>query len=65
MFGQRQLPGGGSSAAPSLLTVLPLSPQVPNHFIWLIFFYWLFHSSMNAVAEVLRFGDREFYRDWW
>ncbi|KAI2655148.1 Diacylglycerol O-acyltransferase 1 [Labeo rohita] len=38
---------------------------VPNHLIWLIFFYWFFHSSMNFVAELLRFGDREFYRDWW
>ncbi|XP_062847777.1 diacylglycerol O-acyltransferase 1b [Trichomycterus rosablanca] len=38
---------------------------VPNHFIWLIFFYWFFHSSMNFMAELLRFGDREFYRDWW
>ncbi|XP_054620191.1 diacylglycerol O-acyltransferase 1a isoform X2 [Dunckerocampus dactyliophorus] len=39
--------------------------QVPNHLIWLIFFYWFFHSSMNFVAELLQFGDREFYRDWW
>uniref|UniRef100_A0A9J8DJH5 O-acyltransferase n=1 Tax=Cyprinus carpio carpio TaxID=630221 RepID=A0A9J8DJH5_CYPCA len=38
---------------------------VPNHFIWLIFFYWYFHSSMNFVAELMQFGDREFYRDWW
>ncbi|XP_030637255.1 diacylglycerol O-acyltransferase 1b [Chanos chanos] len=38
---------------------------LPNHLIWLIFFYWFFHSSMNFVAELLRFGDREFYRDWW
>ncbi|KAF7708539.1 diacylglycerol O-acyltransferase 1b [Silurus meridionalis] len=38
---------------------------VPNHFLWLIFFYSFFHSSMNFVAELLRFGDREFYRDWW
>ncbi|KAJ8290769.1 hypothetical protein GJAV_G00017270 [Gymnothorax javanicus] len=38
---------------------------VPNHFIWLIFFYWFFHSSMNFVAELMQFGDREFYRDWW
>uniref|UniRef100_A0A3P9P7Y9 O-acyltransferase n=1 Tax=Poecilia reticulata TaxID=8081 RepID=A0A3P9P7Y9_POERE len=38
---------------------------VPNHLIWLIFFYWFFHSSMNFVAELLQFGDREFYRDWW
>lgn len=40
-------------------------PQVPNHLIWLIFFYWFFHSCMNAVAELMQFGDREFYRDWW
>uniref|UniRef100_A0A8C9WSJ4 O-acyltransferase n=1 Tax=Sander lucioperca TaxID=283035 RepID=A0A8C9WSJ4_SANLU len=39
--------------------------QVPNHLIWLIFFYWFFHSSMNFVAELLQFGDREFYKDWW
>uniref|UniRef100_A0A3P8WCC5 O-acyltransferase n=1 Tax=Cynoglossus semilaevis TaxID=244447 RepID=A0A3P8WCC5_CYNSE len=42
-----------------------LKLAVPNHFIWLIFFYWFFHSSMNFVAELLQFGDREFYRDWW
>lgn len=22
-------------------------------------------SRLNIVAEVLRFGDREFYKDWW
>lgn len=43
----------------------PPVPQVPNHLIWLIFFYWLFHSCLNAVAELMQFGDREFYRDWW
>ncbi|XP_034150589.1 diacylglycerol O-acyltransferase 1a isoform X2 [Esox lucius] len=42
-----------------------LKLAVPNHLIWLIFFYWFFHSSMNFVAELLQFGDREFYRDWW
>ncbi|MGH0129404.1 UNVERIFIED_CONTAM: hypothetical protein FKN15_061809 [Acipenser sinensis] len=42
-----------------------LIQQVPNHLIWLIFFYWFFHSSMNFVAELMQFGDREFYRDWW
>ncbi|KAK1785526.1 hypothetical protein P4O66_018888 [Electrophorus voltai] len=42
-----------------------LKLAVPNHFIWLIFFYWFFHSSMNFVAELMQFGDREFYRDWW
>ncbi|XP_036371818.1 diacylglycerol O-acyltransferase 1a [Megalops cyprinoides] len=42
-----------------------LKLAVPNHLIWLIFFYWFFHSSMNFVAELMQFGDREFYRDWW
>ncbi|XP_078367588.1 diacylglycerol O-acyltransferase 1-like isoform X1 [Oculina patagonica] len=38
---------------------------VPNHLIWLLFFYATFHSGLNIVAEVLKFGDRTFYRDWW
>ncbi|KAL5022706.1 hypothetical protein ScPMuIL_001861 [Solemya velum] len=42
-----------------------LKLAIPNHFIWLLFFYWFFHSCLNVVAELLRFGDREFYRDWW
>lgn len=42
-----------------------LKLSVPNHLIWLIFFYWYFHSCLNAVAEILRFADRQFYRDWW
>ncbi|KAJ8386827.1 hypothetical protein AAFF_G00166220 [Aldrovandia affinis] len=42
-----------------------LKLAVPNHLIWLIFFYWFFHSSMNFVAELMQFGDREFYKDWW
>ncbi|CAH1779899.1 unnamed protein product, partial [Owenia fusiformis] len=42
-----------------------LKLAVPNHLIWLMFFYWFFHSCLNVIAELLRFGDREFYRDWW
>uniref|UniRef100_A0A8C5EI49 O-acyltransferase n=1 Tax=Gouania willdenowi TaxID=441366 RepID=A0A8C5EI49_GOUWI len=42
-----------------------LSLQVPNHLLWLLFFYWFFHSSLNFTAELLRFGDRQFYKDWW
>eukprot|EP00064_Thunnus_orientalis_P009548 superscaffoldBa00001220_g9572 len=39
--------------------------EVPNHLLWLMFFYWFFHSSLNFSAELLRFGDRQFYNDWW
>lgn len=32
---------------------------------WLAGFFALFQSFLNALAEVMRFGDREFYGDWW
>ncbi|KAH1201173.1 Diacylglycerol O-acyltransferase 1B [Glycine soja] len=35
--------------------VLKLS--VPNLYVWL--------CMLNILAELLRFGDREFYKDWW
>ena len=28
-------------------------------------FYLYFHSYLNFVGELLRFGDRQFYRDWY
>lgn len=33
--------------------------------IWLAGFFAFFQSFLNALAEVMRFGDREFYADWW
>lgn len=33
--------------------------------VWLAGFFALFQSFLNALAEILRFGDREFYEDWW
>lgn len=33
--------------------------------IWLAGFFAIFQSILNALAEVMRFGDREFYSDWW
>jgi len=38
---------------------------IPNTVVWLLIFYALFHSYLNLVAELMRFGDRVFYRDWW
>ncbi|XP_025959818.2 diacylglycerol O-acyltransferase 1-like [Dromaius novaehollandiae] len=49
----------------ALLTEYIFKLAVPNHFICLILFYWYFHSYLNCLAEVLRFGDRQFYLDWW
>lgn len=33
--------------------------------IWLAGFFALFQSFLNALAEIMRFGDREFYTEWW
>ena len=33
--------------------------------IWLAGFFAVFQSVLNALAEVMRFADREFYTDWW
>ena len=33
--------------------------------IWLAGFFAVFHSSLNALAEVMMFDDREFYTEWW
>ncbi|XP_055934625.1 sterol O-acyltransferase 1-like isoform X2 [Argiope bruennichi] len=30
-----------------------------------VMFYAVLHSWLNFFAEMLRFGDREFYQDWW
>ncbi|KAJ7538109.1 hypothetical protein O6H91_11G034500 [Diphasiastrum complanatum] len=43
--------------------VLKLS--VPTLYVWLCLFYSFFHLWFNIVAELTRFGDREFYKNWW
>lgn len=38
---------------------------MPSTIILLCGFYLILHSWMNFAAEVLRFADRMFYKDWW
>ncbi|KAK0175272.1 hypothetical protein PV327_009034 [Microctonus hyperodae] len=38
---------------------------LPGSIIFICGFYGLLHTWMNACAELLRFGDRLFYKDWW
>jgi hypothetical protein len=38
---------------------------VPTMLLWMIAFYAIFHCLLNALAEVSRFADREFYLEWW
>ncbi|XP_063234799.1 diacylglycerol O-acyltransferase 1 isoform X2 [Bacillus rossius redtenbacheri] len=42
-----------------------LKLAIPNHFIWLIWFYLVFHSFLNLIGELMHFADRNFYCDWW
>ncbi|XP_063945683.1 diacylglycerol O-acyltransferase 1 isoform X2 [Daucus carota subsp. sativus] len=42
-----------------------LKLSVPTLYVWLCMFYCFFHLWLNILAEILRFGDREFYKDWW
>ncbi len=43
--------------------VMKLSPIAM--IVWLAGFFALFHSFLNALAEIMQFGDRVFYEDWW
>ena len=38
---------------------------IPNTYVWLLIFYLYFHLWLNLLAELTRFGDRLFYKDWW
>ncbi|XP_012229582.1 diacylglycerol O-acyltransferase 1 [Linepithema humile] len=42
-----------------------LKLAIPNHLVWLCFFYLIFHSFLNLMGELLHFADRNFYCDWW
>lgn len=47
------------------LTKAVLELMSPAIMIALLSFYGLLHCWMNAWAEITRFADRQFYRDWW
>ncbi|SOV11052.1 diacylglycerol O-acyltransferase [Plasmodium sp. gorilla clade G2] len=42
-----------------------LKVSIPTLYIWLIGFLIVFHHWCNILAEITRFGDRLFYKDWW
>lgn len=49
----------------SIMITRTIKLALPNNLVWLMLFYMYFHSFLNVTAELLRFGDRQFYRDWW
>lgn len=42
-----------------------LKLSIPNTYVWLLGFYLFFHLWLNLLAELTRFGDRQFYKEWW
>lgn len=42
-----------------------LKLSIPNTYVWLLGFYLFFHLWLNLLAEITRFGDRMFYKEWW
>lgn len=47
------------------LSVKIFGMLMPSTIIFLCGFYLILHSWMNFAAEILRFADRMFYKDWW
>jgi hypothetical protein len=39
--------------------------SIPNTIGWIMGFYWVFHLLLNVISELIGFGDRNFYMDWW
>ncbi|XP_049951169.1 sterol O-acyltransferase 2-like [Schistocerca serialis cubense] len=57
-FGKQQL-------SPKAMVVAIFGSMVPSLTVMLSVFYCILHAWMNAFAEITRFADRMFYKDWW
>ncbi|RLV90151.1 Sterol O-acyltransferase 2 [Spathaspora sp. JA1] len=53
-----------SQRFPQFLSIL-FDMILPFLFLYLFTFYLIWDSILNAIAELTRFGDREFYGPWW
>ncbi|XP_075772031.1 sterol O-acyltransferase 2 isoform X2 [Pelodiscus sinensis] len=47
------------------LVLSVFNATLPGTFLLLLFFFAFLHCWLNAFAEMLRFADRAFYKDWW
>lgn len=39
--------------------------SIPALSLWFLGFFSLFHFLVNFASEIIRFGDRRLYEDWW
>lgn len=56
---------GRESLTASAIIVKLFGMLMPSMIVFLGAFYVILHSWLNFTAELLRFGDRMFYKDWW
>lgn len=61
---RNSLPGMAVGDLPSIAERL-MKLSTISLVVWLAGFFAVFQSFLNALAEIMRFGDREFYGDWW
>lgn len=61
----KDLEATGGSYTLGMMADYWLKLAIANTYLWLLFFYGYFHLYLNLFGELLRFGDRVFYRDWW
>ena len=47
------------------IVYIVLKLSLPVTYVWLAGFYAFFHVWLNLLGELLRFGDRQFYLEWW
>ncbi|XP_033762380.1 sterol O-acyltransferase 1-like isoform X2 [Pecten maximus] len=50
---------------PKALLLSVFGCMLPGTLVLFIAFFAILHSWLNAFAEMLKFGDRMFYKDWW
>ncbi|XP_007935819.1 sterol O-acyltransferase 1 [Orycteropus afer afer] len=48
-----------------VLVLCVFNSMLPGVLILFLSFFAFLHCWLNAFAEMLRFGDRMFYKDWW
>ncbi|KAJ6645615.1 Sterol O-acyltransferase 1 [Pseudolycoriella hygida] len=56
---------GITSIEPKHIVLSIFGSMLPGTITFLCGFYCLLHAWMNATAELLKFADRMFYKDWW
>uniref|UniRef100_A0A7S3Q517 diacylglycerol O-acyltransferase n=1 Tax=Chaetoceros debilis TaxID=122233 RepID=A0A7S3Q517_9STRA len=61
----KKLENGESEYSVHIFVDYLLKLGITSTYLWLLLFYGFFHVFLNVLAEVLKFGDRVFYRDWW